>query len=198
MASSWRRPSTRTSSRLATLAQATSSTTTMEPISTQRTLPTSPTTSFFKGLQIRPELGLFKDGGAESFGGGKTVNGDGNQAGQSALACLRVTPGLRRAIACIAEVAQLGLAAIPSAWARRAPHPGAVEKLKVPGQDADDLVRCAVDGDGAANDGFASAEVPLPIAIGENGGLRAVGGIVALVNSRPSTGLTPSRGACRR
>ena len=37
--SSWRRPSTRTSSRLATLAQATRSTTTMEPISTHNTLP---------------------------------------------------------------------------------------------------------------------------------------------------------------
>ena len=71
IASSCRRPSTRTSTRLATLAHAISSTMPIDAINTQRSLPTSPTTRSFNGLMLgvkcaSSNIFRLKPGGGES------------------------------------------------------------------------------------------------------------------------------------
>ena len=40
----------------------------IEPISTQRTLPMSPTTSCLSGRDLRADVGVFKELDAETFG----------------------------------------------------------------------------------------------------------------------------------
>jgi len=65
-ANSWRRPSTRTRRRFATLAQAMSSTMPMEPMRTHKTLPASPTTSRFQRTYIRADVGVLEELEAES------------------------------------------------------------------------------------------------------------------------------------
>ena len=56
---SMRRPMPRTSNRFATLAQATRSTMAMDPMSTHKTLPISPTTSCFSGRRLGARCALW-------------------------------------------------------------------------------------------------------------------------------------------
>ena len=95
IASSWRRPSTRTSNRFATLAHATSRTMAMEPISTHRTLPTSPITSCFSGRRLGLDVGLFKQRGAEAVGRRETAEGNGQQPGHVGAGLLHRDPRLQ-------------------------------------------------------------------------------------------------------
>ena len=99
IASSCRRPSTRTSSKFATFAQAISSTIAMDPISTHKTLPTSPTTSCFNGRRFGAIPAFSNSFMLNPSGAGKLRFAIGNMRATSALACAIVTPGFSRAIA---------------------------------------------------------------------------------------------------
>jgi len=97
MASSWRRPSTRTRSRLATFAHATSRTMAMEPMRTHSTLPISPTTSCFKERSLGAILAFINMSALKPSGAGKLRMVMPSSRAMSALACSMVTPGLSRA-----------------------------------------------------------------------------------------------------
>ena len=87
----------RTSSRLATFAHATSRTITMDPISTQSTLPMSPITSILSGWRVGVKLACSNIFTPNPGGGGKLCVAIGTRRVKSAVACCKVTPGFRRA-----------------------------------------------------------------------------------------------------
>ena len=91
-ASSCWRPSALTRSRLATFAQAISSTTPMLPISTQRTLPRLPTTSCLSGRTLGRILASSNSLTLKPGGGGNLVFTMGIMRATSAFAWARVTP----------------------------------------------------------------------------------------------------------
>ena len=94
---SCRRPSTRTSSRFAALAQAISSTRPIDPISTHNTFPMSPTTSCFSGRRFGVNCASSKSCTVNPGGAGKLRFTIGIMRVMSALACPMVTPGRNRA-----------------------------------------------------------------------------------------------------
>ena len=93
IANSCCRPSARTSSRLATLAQAISSTMPMVPISTHSTLPISPITSCFSGRTLGAMLRLFEHLRAVNPGGSESCERHRNHARDIGVRLLHRDPG---------------------------------------------------------------------------------------------------------
>ena len=105
MASSCWRPSARTSSRLATLAQAISSTTPMVPISTHSTLPRSPTTSCFRGRTLG-RMRASSNSLTLKPGGGGNFDHHGNHARDIGVGLGQGDTRLEPCDALVAEVAE--------------------------------------------------------------------------------------------
>jgi hypothetical protein len=98
IASSCWRASARTSNRLATFAQAITSTSASVPITTQSAVPTSPTISCFRGWTWGARRAFWNCVKSMPGGVGQAFNQIPNMRATSALACSMVTPGLSRAI----------------------------------------------------------------------------------------------------
>src|ERR1017187_5767636 len=191
VASSCWRPSALTRRRLATLAQAMRRTTPMLPISTQRTLPSSPTTSSLSGRTLAWMPACSNILALKPAGGGNFRLTIGIMRATSAFACARVTPGLSQGDsrlepgdAAIAEVSQMNLGAVE---AHGKDEVGLlVEKAEGLRHDAGDAGEFPVDDELAADSRRIAAELALPVAVGEDRGLRGGGGIVR--QGKPAAG----------
>ena len=71
-----------------------------------------------EGVEIGATFTFSKIAALNPSGAGKLWTAMGSRRSISVLACLKVTPGLMRAMSAKAEVAELGFAAIQSAWAK--------------------------------------------------------------------------------
>jgi hypothetical protein len=163
IASSWRRPSARTRSRFATLAQAINNTMPTVPISTQSVPPISPTRTSWSGRRLgamrasvycaRLKLGLM----------GNFVGAISSIRPRSALACASVTPGLSLAMPWQQKLNRRTSARL-NRKGSSAENP-AIQELKRRRQHADHRMRIAIQHDAAAKGRRIPAEARLPIAV---------------------------------
>ena len=183
IASSCSRPWTRTSIRLATLAQAINSTIPTVPISTQSTFPISPEQALLQREKRRSEAGGFKHVQAVAGSGREAMKRNGNHSRGIGLRLRDGDAGFQAGDGLVAEITEEYFGAIEL---QRNQYRGfEIQKTKLFREDADHFAGFSVQKDAAANHGGIAAEFRAPQTIGENDCFW-IAGLVVLRRKQPA------------